>query len=94
MCRFITSEGYLVLSGKDALQNEAIVKRYMRKEDIYLHAHVTGAATCIIRNKSLTHPISPLALHEAATMAVCRSTAWANKVGGTSAWWVYPSQVR
>ncbi len=28
---FITSENYLVISGRDAHQNEMIVKKYMRK---------------------------------------------------------------
>lgn len=35
---FVTTEGYLVLSGRDAQQNEMLVKRYMRSGDAYVHA--------------------------------------------------------
>lgn len=31
---FISSENYLVISGRDAQQNEMIVKRYMTKGDL------------------------------------------------------------
>ena len=31
---FISSENYLVLAGRDAQQNEQLVKRYMRKGDL------------------------------------------------------------
>ena len=38
----ITSDNYLVIGGRDAQQNEAIVKRYLRPGDAYLHADVHG----------------------------------------------------
>ena len=47
---FVTSENHLVLSGRDAQQNELLVKRYLRKDDLYVHADLHGAATTIIRN--------------------------------------------
>ena len=39
---FITSDNYLVIGGRDAQQNEVIVKRYLRPGDAYLHADVHG----------------------------------------------------
>jgi hypothetical protein len=48
----ISSEGYLILSGRDAQQNEMLFKRYLRPSDIYVHADIPGAATCIVRAKS------------------------------------------
>jgi predicted ribosome quality control (RQC) complex YloA/Tae2 family protein len=92
---FITSENYLVLSGRDAQQNEVLVKRYLRPCDIYVHADLQGASTCIVRSKDPTgkKAISPLAIAEAGSMAVCRSNAWSAKIV-TSAWWVYSDQVR
>ena len=88
---FITSENYLVLGGRDAQQNELIVKRYMRKGDIYVHADVHGASSCIIKNPT-GEPIPPLSLQEAGMFCVCRSVAWDNKVL-SSAYWVYDHQV-
>ncbi|KAG2383362.1 hypothetical protein C9374_004699 [Naegleria lovaniensis] len=88
---FITSENYLVLGGRDAQQNELLVKRYMRKGDIYVHADVHGASSCIIKNPT-GEPIPPLSLQEAGMFCVCRSVAWDNKVM-SSAYWVYDHQV-
>ena len=98
---FISSEGYLVLSGRDAQQNEQLVKKYLRSGDAYVHADMHGASSCIVRCKvekdPLTGsetplPISPFALNEAGTMTICRSGAWNAKVV-MSAWWVQASQV-
>ena len=47
----ITRDNYLVLAGRDAHQNEVLVKRYLRPGDAYLHADVHGAASCILRAK-------------------------------------------
>jgi predicted ribosome quality control (RQC) complex YloA/Tae2 family protein len=89
---FITSENYLVISGRDAQQNEMIVKRYMRKWDAYIHADLHGASTCILRNRYPGRELSEIALMEAGHMAVCRSSAWDSRMV-TSAWWVKPDQV-
>ena len=53
---FVTSENHLVLSGRDAQQNELLVKRYLRKDDLYVHADLHGAATTIIRNNDPSKP--------------------------------------
>lgn len=89
---FISSENYLVLSGRDAQQNELLVKRYLRKGDAYVHADLHGAASTIIKNNDPTMPIPPLTLSQAGQACVCRSAAWDAKVI-TSAYWVHPHQV-
>lgn len=88
---FISSDGYLVVAGRDAEQNEMLVKRYMKNNDIYVHADLHGAASVIIKNESLD-PVPPKTLTEAGNMAVCYSSAWDSKIAATS-WWVYPKQV-
>ncbi|XP_077587184.1 ribosome quality control complex subunit NEMF [Stigmatopora nigra] len=88
---FITSENYLVIAGRDQQQNEMIVKRYLRAGDIYIHADLHGATSCIIKNPSGI-PIPPRTLTEAGTMSVCYSAAWDAKIV-TSAWWVHHHQV-
>ena len=54
--RFITSENYLVVSGRDMQQNELLVKRYLRKGDIYVHAELHGASTTIMKNHAPDSP--------------------------------------
>uniref|UniRef100_A0A8C6XES7 Ribosome quality control complex subunit NEMF n=1 Tax=Naja naja TaxID=35670 RepID=A0A8C6XES7_NAJNA len=88
---FISSENYLVIAGRDQQQNEMIVKRYLRPGDIYVHADLHGATSCVVKNPSGDR-IPPRTLTEAGTMALCYSAAWDARVI-TSAWWVYHNQV-
>ncbi|CAK6971511.1 nuclear export mediator factor NEMF-like isoform X2 [Scomber scombrus] len=88
---FISSENYLIIAGRDQQQNEMIVKRYLRAGDIYVHADLHGATSCVIKNPS-GDPIPPRTLTEAGTMSVCYSAAWDAKII-TSAWWVNHNQV-
>ncbi|KAL5981602.1 hypothetical protein ACLOJK_015665 [Asimina triloba] len=89
---FISSENYLVISGRDAQQNEMIVKRYMSKGDLYVHADLHGASSTVIKNHRPDNPVPPLTLNQAGCFTVCYSQAWESKIV-TSAWWVYPHQV-
>ncbi|XAR49724.1 hypothetical protein NMG60_11033006 [Bertholletia excelsa] len=89
---FITSENYLVISGRDAQQNDMIVKRYMSKGDLYVHADLHGASSTVIKNHNPENPVPPLTLNQAGCFTVCHSQAWDSKIV-TSAWWVYPNQV-
>nr|XP_056708215.1 ribosome quality control complex subunit NEMF [Euleptes europaea] len=88
---FISSENYLVIAGRDQQQNEMIVKRYLSPGDVYVHADLHGATSCVIKNPT-GDPIPPRTLTEAGTMALCYSAAWDARVI-TSAWWVYHHQV-
>ncbi|TKY72455.1 Nuclear export mediator factor NEMF-like [Spatholobus suberectus] len=89
---FISSENYLVISGRDAQQNELIVKRYMSKGDLYVHADLHGASSTVVKNHKPVQPVPPLTLNQAGCFTVCHSQAWDSKIV-TSAWWVYPHQV-
>ncbi len=91
---FVSSEGFLVLAGRDAQQNEFLVKRYLRQGDAYIHAHVHGAASIVVKNHlypALNIP-PPKTLHEAGNFSICASRAWSAKIV-TSAWWVRAEQV-
>ena len=88
---FISSENFLVIGGKDAQSNEALVKRYLGPRDIYVHAEVHGASSVIIKNHT-TGPVPPLTLSQAGSMTICRSAAWKDKIV-VEAYWVHADQV-
>merc|ERR1712002_926742 len=88
---FISSENFLVIGGKDAQQNELLVKRYMKPNDVYVHADLHGAATVVVKNPT-SGPVPPKTLNEAGQFAVCFSAAWDSKIL-TAAYWVTPDQV-
>jgi predicted ribosome quality control (RQC) complex YloA/Tae2 family protein len=89
---FVTSEGYLVISGRDSHQNELLVKRYMKSGDLYMHSDYGGAASTIIKRHEKGIPVPRNSLEEAGIFTVCRSKAWDTKII-SSAWWVYDDQV-
>ena len=69
---FVTSENYLVVSGRDAQQNELLVKRYLQKDDLYVHADLHGAASTIVRNHEPGRPgVQASALCEFFRVASC-----------------------
>ena len=48
---FRSSDGYLVIGGRDAHTNEIVVKKHMENRDIYLHSDIHGAPSVIIKNE-------------------------------------------
>jgi predicted ribosome quality control (RQC) complex YloA/Tae2 family protein len=66
---FYTSDGVLVLGGRDASQNEELVKKYMEGGDTFVHADVHGGSIVIVKGKT-AH------MDEAARFAASYSNAW------------------
>ncbi|RLF49082.1 MAG: hypothetical protein DRN20_03050 [Thermoplasmata archaeon] len=85
---FISSEGNLVICGRDAKTNERIVKRHMGEDDIYMHADIHGAPSVVIRGKC-----SEKTLKEAAIFAAAHSKAWSAGFGSADVFWVRAEQV-
>lgn len=87
----ITSEGFLVIAGKDAGQNEAIVRRYLDDKDIFLHADIHGAPATVIKTRSRVP--GDKSLYEASILAACYSKAWKLGFGEIDVYWVWGRQV-
>jgi Predicted RNA-binding protein homologous to eukaryotic snRNP len=66
---FMTSDGVLVVGGKDASQNEELVKKYLEGGDTFVHAETHGASILIVKGDT-RHP------EEAAQAAISYSGAW------------------
>lgn len=87
---FRSSEGYLVIAGKDAAQNELIFKKYLEPEDLVLHAEIQGSPLVVIKNGKAAGEDT---IREAANFAACFSRAWKIKVV-PRVYWVYKDQVK
>ena len=48
---FISSEGFLVLGGRDATTNEIVVKKFTDKEDLVFHTDMAGSPFFVIKAK-------------------------------------------
>ncbi|KAJ5206654.1 Protein of unknown function DUF3441 [Penicillium cf. griseofulvum] len=91
---FISSEGYLVIGARDAMQSELLYRRYLSKGDIFVHADLEGATPIVVKNRpgSADAPISPSTLSQAGNLCVATSIAWDSKAV-MSAWWAHAHQV-
>ncbi|RLF29218.1 MAG: hypothetical protein DRN05_02140 [Thermoplasmata archaeon] len=92
----ISSDGNIIIAGRDAKSNEIIVKKYLKNGDRYVHADIHGAPSCIVKDIDIhdrKKPISEKTLKEACIFAACYSKAWKQQFGETQAYWVLPSQV-
>ena len=66
---FETTDGVLVLGGRDAGQNEELVKRYLEGRDLFVHADVHGASVVIVKGATER-------MDEVARFAASYSGAW------------------
>ena len=89
---FITSDGFLVIGGKDAKSNEKVVKKHMGDNDFYVHADIHGAPSTIVKAENGVKPTEK-SLYEACAFSLSFSRAWAAGMRTGSAYWVNPLQV-
>lgn len=47
---FVSGGRYLVISARDAQQNESLIKKYAHKRDVVLHAQIQGCAFTVIKD--------------------------------------------
>src|SRR5659263_111283 len=88
---FVSSDGFLVIGGRDAQSNEDLVKKYLQKQDIFFHAHVSGSPAVMIKTEGKVVPESTLL--EAAEFTVSYSSIWKSGQASGDAYWVLPNQV-
>lgn len=88
-----TPSGLVAVGGRNAGQNDAVVKKYLRDGDRYVHAEIHGAPSVVVRPVEGAPVEVPEAdLRAACQFASCASRAW-RQFGEASAYWVTPQQV-
>lgn len=88
---FNTSDDFLVVGGRDAASNSAVVRKHLVKNDKVFHADIFGSPFFIIKN---AENASDTSMNEVAHATVCFSRAWREGLYGVKAYWVYPEQVK
>ena len=88
---FTSSDGFLVVAGKDTVSNEVLVKKYTTQEDVVFHAEITGAPFVVVKAEGKT--ISEQTLREAGEYAASFSRAWRENAGSTDVYWVKLDQL-
>ncbi|MEM3613600.1 MAG: ribosome rescue protein RqcH [Candidatus Bathyarchaeia archaeon] len=88
---FTTSDGFLVLAGKDATSNEALIKKYTTPEDIVFHADLVGAPFVVVKTEGKKP--TEKCLQEAAEFAAAHSRGWREGFATVDVYWVKPEQL-
>ena len=87
---FLSSEGVIVIAGKDAKSNEQLVKKHLQPKDRYVHADIHGAPSVVVKS---IESMTAATLMEAAIFSLAMSKAWNAGIGSGSGYWVTPEQV-
>ena len=88
---FFTSDGLLVIGGRDAASNSAVVRKHLGKDDKIFHGDIHGSPFFILKDAKNAPDTS---MNEVAHATVCFSRAWREGMYGVSAFWVNPEQVK
>ncbi len=88
---FYTSEGFLVVGGRDATTNEIVIKKHTEKEDLVFHTDMSGSPFFVI--KSDGKKINEKSIKETADATVTFSRAWKLGFGEGDVFYVKPDQV-
>ncbi len=93
---FVTSDGYLVIGGRDASSNSALIRKHLTEEDVVFHAEVHGSPFFIIKNAAAAAQSGTIekSLAEVAQATVAFSRAWKDGLSSADAYWVLPPQVK
>ncbi|MHB8118150.1 MAG: ribosome rescue protein RqcH [Methanothrix sp.] len=71
---FFSSDGFMVLGGRDSDTNEEIYTKYLERRDLALHTDAPGAPLTVIKTEG--EPVPESTLLEAAQFAVSYSSVW------------------
>lgn len=88
---FFSSDGFLVIGGRDADGNEEIYLKYLEKRDLALHTDYPGAPLTVIKTEGREVP--ERTVQEAAQFAVSYSNLWREGVASGDCYVVGGDQV-
>jgi len=89
---FVTTDGHLVIGGRDASSNSAVIRKHMAENDIVFHAEIHGSPFFLVKNAR--NQENGNFVDETAQATVSFSRAWKDGLSSGDAYWVFPNQVK
>ena len=89
---FISSEGFLIIGGRDATSNEVIFKKYLDPLDLVFHTNFPGSPLTVVKNPEKKN-IPLKTIQEAADFVASYSRAWKENWGVVDVFYVQPDQI-
>ncbi|ODQ82720.1 hypothetical protein BABINDRAFT_164467 [Babjeviella inositovora NRRL Y-12698] len=91
---FVSSEGYLVVAGRDAMQTDTLLspENFNPETDVFVTCDLDNSLKVVVKNPYTNYTLAPSTLMQAGMLAISTSKAWENKIC-TSAWWAKGTDV-
>jgi predicted ribosome quality control (RQC) complex YloA/Tae2 family protein len=88
---FISSEGFLVVGGRDATSNEVVIKKQTENHDLVFHTDMAGSPFFVIKTEGKTP--GEVTLKEVGDATITFSRAWKLGISNSPVFYVTPEQV-
>ncbi|MCK5107435.1 MAG: DUF814 domain-containing protein [Nanoarchaeota archaeon] len=88
---FYSSEGFLVIGGRDATTNEIVIKKHTDKGDLVFHTDASGSPFFVIKSEG--KEIGEISIKETAIATASYSKAWKSGLMSLEVFYVTPDQV-
>ena len=88
---FISSEGFLVIGGRDATSNEIVIKKHTEPNNLVFHTDIAGSPFFVVKSEG--KQIGEKTKEETADATCTFSKAWKLGLQTTSVFYVAPEQV-
>ena len=91
---FVTTDGHLVIGGRDASSNSAVIRKHMTDDDIVFHAEIHGSPFFLVKDARNQDNENTKFIEETAQATVSFSRAWKDGLSSGDAYWVFPNQIK
>ena len=89
---FISSDGYLIIGGRDASSNEIIFKKYLDQNDLIFHTNFPGSSLVVIKNPD-NKKIPLNTIDETGKFVATYSRAWKENWGIVDVFYIHTDQI-
>jgi len=89
---FNSSDGFLIIGGRDAATNEIIFKKYLDPYDLVFHTNFPGSPLVVIKNPE-NKEIPLTTIEETAEFVASFSRAWKENWGEVDTFYIQPDQI-
>ena len=90
---FFSSDGFLVIGGRDATTNEIVIKKYTENDDLVFHTDMAGSPFVVIKKEGKTGDFPDSSRQEVAVFTAVFSKGWKQGMSTMSVFCVKPEQV-
>ncbi len=89
---YVSSEGHLVIGGRDATTNDIIIKKYLEPKDLVFHTQLKGSPFAVIKTEGAKPTVEEK--EEAAIFCASNSKQWQAKISLADVYYIKPDQVK